>query len=61
MDRETGRRLAAAQEAGEITNKGDAYRMASFIVAGFEGAVARAKLTGHGTPGVPRNRHPILA
>lgn len=37
--------IAAAQETGEITNKGDAYRLASFIVAGFEGAVARAKLT----------------
>lgn len=37
--------IAAAQEAGEVTNKGDAYRLASFIVAGFEGAVARAKVT----------------
>ena len=37
--------IQAAQKAGEITNKGDAHRLAAFIVAGFEGAVARAKLT----------------
>lgn len=42
--------IAAAQEAGEISNKGEAYRLASFIVAGFEGAVARAKLTKSSAP-----------
>lgn len=42
--------IALAQEAGEISNKGDAYRLASFIVAGFEGAAARAKLTKSGAP-----------
>jgi TetR/AcrR family transcriptional regulator, transcriptional repressor for nem operon len=42
--------IAAAQEAGEISNQGDPGRLAGFIIAGFEGAMARAKLTHSRTP-----------
>lgn len=37
--------ISAAQTDGEISNLGDPRRLAGFIIAGFEGAVARSKLT----------------
>lgn len=37
--------IAAAQNEGEIANHSDPRRLAGFIIASFEGAVARSKLT----------------
>lgn len=42
--------IAAAQKAGEIGNRGDARRLAGFIIASFEGAMARAKVSGSRVP-----------
>jgi TetR/AcrR family transcriptional repressor of nem operon len=42
--------IAAAQTEGEIANRSDPQRLAGFIIASFEGAVARSKLTRSRTP-----------
>jgi TetR/AcrR family transcriptional regulator, transcriptional repressor for nem operon len=42
--------IAAAQEAGEITNPGDPTRLAEFAIAAFEGVLARAKVSGSRAP-----------
>jgi TetR/AcrR family transcriptional repressor of nem operon len=42
--------IAASQAEGEIANRSDPQRLAGFIIASFEGAVARSKLTRSRTP-----------
>lgn len=42
--------LAAAKEAGEIATGGEPERLAAFIIAGLEGALARAKVARSRTP-----------
>lgn len=42
--------IEAAQNDGEISNHSDPRRLAGFIIASFEGAVARSKLTRSSAP-----------
>src|SRR6202790_1110360 len=42
--------LAQAQEAGELSKEADVHALARYLVDGYEGAAARAKLIGERTP-----------
>ncbi|MDQ0867515.1 TetR/AcrR family transcriptional regulator [Arthrobacter globiformis] len=42
--------ISEAQDAGEIRNAGDAARLASFVISGFEGSLSRAKVSGSREP-----------
>lgn len=42
--------LAQAQEAGELSNNADIDALARYLVDGYEGAAARAKLIGDRAP-----------
>lgn len=42
--------ISEAQNAGEIENKANATRLASFVISGLEGSLARAKVSGSREP-----------